>query len=152
MSLSAVPQRCVPRTERRAGAAGIPRTGRVRVLQMEPPPCSKAPSLPALPVLCPRSLARGYPGLPPAPWPLRAAAPGPRRPCLPAGRSGQGAGGAGERQLPLAGACPDLLRIPGIAAGLAAGLGVQVAAHTDTHMKIHKSSSQTLRGPSHLPG
>lgn len=65
MSLSAVPQRCVPRTERRAGAAGIPRTGRVRVLQMEPPPCSKAPSLPALPVLCPRSLARGVPGLSP---------------------------------------------------------------------------------------
>lgn len=88
--------------------------------------------------------------------PLRAAAPGPWEPCFPAGRSGQGAGGAGERQLPLAGACPDLLRIPGIAAVLAAGLGVQVAAHTDTqthtHIKIHKNSSQNLRGPSHTPG
>lgn len=123
--------------------------GRGSVLQMEPPPRLKAQPLPsAAPsgVPCPGGPRRS----PRHPFP--AAAPRSWWSCVAAGAPGGFAGGPDERQLPLLGACPDLLRIPGIAAGLEAGLGVQAPAHTHTHIctHIHNTHWQAPRLPSHL--
>lgn len=127
---------------RRAGAAGSPQHRGSR-----PGPCpadgaTSPPQSPAAARCCGGAvppggpLPRGSPAQPPGSLPCRS----PQVLVALRSRAGSGrvyGGGPGERQLPHLGACPDLLRIPGIAAGLVAGLGVQVPAHTHIHTDTH---------------
>lgn len=130
---------------RRLAARG-PRLPRLRgsrrgyVLQMEPPTCRKARLLPGpAGMLYPPGPPPRAPSLTEPPVPLALSSHG---------GSGRVGGAPGEWQPPLLDACPDLPRMPGIAAGLAAGLGCRGAPCTRTH-------TYTLAGshlPSHLSG
>lgn len=132
---------------RRLAARG-PRLPRLRgsrrgyVLQMEPPTCRKARLLPGpAGMLYPPGPPPRAPSLTEPPVPLALSSHG---------GSGRVGGAPGEWQPPLLDACPDLPRMPGIAAGLAAGLGVPGGpVHTHTH--IHTGWISPALAPPRLP-
>lgn len=114
----------------------------INVLQMEPPTCRKARLLPGpAGMLYPPGPPPRAPSLTEPPVPLALSSHG---------GSGRVGGAPGEWQPPLLDACPDLPRMPGIAAGLAAGLGVPGGpVHTHTH--IHTGWISPALAPPRLP-